>query len=150
MRAYKKAGRPPCALDGCPRPKYCKGLCVMHYDRLRRRGDVGTVESERRARGTGHVTDYGYLWTSIPGHPLATAQNKVAVHRVVLYERIGPGRHPCHWCGKSLPWMGGADVAINVDHLDHNRLNNDPDNLVPSCLDCNTKRRPEDAQVQRA
>jgi len=41
---------------------------------------------------------------------------------------------------KELPWRGGASRAINVDHLDGDRLNNAPTNLVVSCLDCNTKR----------
>jgi hypothetical protein len=74
-------------------------------------------------------------------HPLARSQGKVAEHRVALFSKIGPGPHPCHWCGKSLAWDAERQsLKIMADHVDHDRLNNDPSNLVPSCLDCNTKR----------
>lgn len=62
-------------------------------------------------------------------------------HRAVLYDAIGPGPHSCHWCGKTIYWDAAAAERINTDHLDWNRLNNDAANLVPACLDCNTKRR---------
>lgn len=141
MRAYKKPGRPPCEVDGCGQPLYAKGLCTTHYNRLRRRGDVGTAGRERGRHGEGSVNNYGYLTVHIPGHPLATAQGKVYAHRAALFDKLGPDPQPCHWgCGRVLPWRGGASVAVNVDHLDANRLNNDPANLVASCLDCNTKR----------
>jgi len=76
----------------------------------------------------------------LPSHPLAGAQGKVGAHRVALFEKLGPADQPCHWCGLVLPWLGGAAKAINADHLDGDRLNNDPRNLVPACLQCNTKR----------
>lgn len=141
VRAHKKADRQPCGIDECVQPLYCKGLCVMHYARSRKRGTVGTAGRERQPFGSGYVNEYGYRVIKAPGHPLAGAQDKALEHRVALYEVIGPGEHPCHWCGKELPWLGGAGVCINVDHLDHNRLNNHPSNLVAACLDCNTKRR---------
>lgn len=140
LRAYKKPGRPPCDLAGCDQPLYARGLCVMHYNRLRKRGEVGGPGRERDPLGSGHVNEYGYRIIKAHGHPVATSQGKAYEHRVVLYEKLGQGPHPCHWCGKRMPWKGGAAVAINVDHLDGDRLNNSPDNLVASCLDCNTKR----------
>lgn len=82
----------------------------------------------------------GYLITRDPSHPLATAQGKLLVHRAILYAMLGEGEHPCHWCNKMLTWRGRPSLRISTDHLDHNRLNNHPSNLVPSCLDCNTKR----------
>lgn len=43
-----------------------------------------------------------------------------------------------------MPWRTTDRPAwkhsVNVDHLDGDRLNNDPDNLVPSCGWCNTNR----------
>lgn len=139
-RAYKKPGRPPCGIDGCDQPLYCKGMCVMHYTRSRKRGTPGDASRERLPIGSGHVNPDGYRVVKAPGHPLATAQDKAMEHRIVLHSVIGGGDHPCHWCSKELTWTGAAATRINVDHLDWNRLNNQPSNLVPSCLDCNTKR----------
>jgi hypothetical protein len=141
VRAYKKADRQPCGIDGCGQPLYCKGMCVMHYSRSRTLGHPGAAARKRQVNGTGGLTDDGYRVIKAPGHPLATAQDKALEHRVVLFAVIGDGIHGCHWCGKSLTWRGHAATRINVDHLDFDRLHNVPSNLVPSCLDCNTKRR---------
>jgi hypothetical protein len=129
-----------CATEGCDRPFYCKGYCTMHYQRLRARGDVGPASRVKAVDGAGFVTEQGYRIVHLPEHPLAGAQGKVREHRVVLWQKIGAGPHPCHWCGVSLDWFERPALRICVDHLDHNRLNNSPDNLVPSCLDCNAKR----------
>ena len=66
---------------------------------------------------------------------------------MVLWEKIGPGSHPCHWCGHLLVWMHGLSAeSLQVDHLDEDRANNDPTNLVPSCHTCNKLRsRPKGA-----
>ena len=72
-------------------------------------------------------------------HPLADSHYKVAEHRAVLYSKIGPGPHPCFWCGQMLSW--GGREGICSDHLDHDLSNNDPMNLVPSCSSCNSKRQ---------
>ena len=140
MRAYKKPGRPPCSVDGCVRPLYCRGKCLMHYNR-ELKGIEGGAEPLRRAFGTGSVNGDGYWVFHDSSHPLSNAQGKLLGHRAVLFDAIGAGVHPCHWCEKPLTWRGAADARINGDHLDHNKLNNDISNLVVSCLDCNTKRR---------
>jgi len=102
---------------------------------------VGGAERLRGVHGQGSVNGDGYRVFHDKEHPLATAQGKVLEHRAVLYERIGEGGHPCHWCKAIVTW-GEASAAsrLNVDHLDGDKLNNDPANLVPSCMDCNTKR----------
>lgn len=78
------------------------------------------------------------------GHPLADSQGRVLEHRFVVYEALGPGPHPCHWCGTDLHWdrrpIEHPTSALCIDHIDHNRLNNDLANLVPSCLSCNSRR----------
>lgn len=72
-------------------------------------------------------------------HPLARKGGLLGEHRKVLYEKIGPGPHLCHWgCGKLLEWGGLSGIV--ADHLDDDKLNNDPDNLVPSCSPCNCRR----------
>ena len=77
------------------------------------------------------------------GHPIAPPSGVVAVSRVVLYDKIGPGPHPCHWCGRQVEWRPGRglrDDALIVDHLNHDATNDAPDNLVPSCNSCNSGR----------
>ena len=62
-------------------------------------------------------------------------------HKVVLFDKLGPGTHPCHWCGLTLRWVKGtAGDALIGDHLDGAHRNNAPDNLVASCNGCNTIR----------
>ena len=106
--------------------------CKRHSVRNRERPSAGFWIS---ADGYRHLT-------GLFDHPLAR-RGKVAEHRKVLYDAIGPGPHPCYWrhlsgCGNdSLTWDDGTH-GINVDHLDEVRLNNDLDNLVVSCRSCNT------------
>lgn len=141
QRAYKRPDREPCSVDGCGRGKYAKQLCVMHYNRLKSSGSVGRAERSVRENGAGSINGDGYLVIRNPSHPLATSQGKLLVHRAVLYNALGAGPHPCHWCGVRLPWQGrSAAECINVDHLDFNRLNNSRENLVAACLHCNSKR----------
>lgn len=78
-----------------------------------------------------------------PNHPLAPPSGYIATHRVVLYDRIGPGPHACHWCGKMVDWAVGTkrkgDVLL-ADHVDGDRQNLAPENLVPACNACNVRR----------
>lgn len=83
------------------------------------------------------------MMTKLPGHPLAAPNGRIGVHVATLYERIGPGWHPCHWCGASVEWRPvGASRKDRLipDHLDGDPRNNDPANLVPACTGCNTGR----------
>lgn len=80
-----------------------------------------------------------------PGHPLATKNGHILRYRVVLYDAIGPGPHPCHWCGRPVDWVvrkgsGQGRDALAVDHLDGNERNDVLDNLVASCNECNALR----------
>ncbi len=141
-RLWLNARGRSCGMVGCDDPSYARGLCVMHYTRLRRAGRAGTSERIRGRHGEGSVTRLGYRVHCRPSHPLARAQGKVFEHRVVLFDRIGPGSHPCHWCGRRLDWEPPDDGAalLVADHLDGDGLNNQPENLVPSCIPCNATR----------
>jgi hypothetical protein len=84
-----------------------------------------------------------YRMVNRPGHPLAPPGGCLPAHRVALYEKIGPGPHPCHWCGKQVEWRVGAGSrpgALVVDHVDGDTKNNEPENLVASCVGCNSTR----------
>jgi hypothetical protein len=84
----------------------------------------------------------GYrILTGQQEHPLAQDNHQLGEHRAVLYDKIGTGLHLCHWqCGTLLTWGEGQNDGIHVDHLDGDRLNNDPENLVPACWLCNFRR----------
>lgn len=72
---------------------------------------------------------------------------RIYVHRKILRDKIGDGEHPCFHCGRMVAWDKWHNEhprdALVVDHLDANKLNNDPDNLVPSCNRCNSLRGAE-------
>jgi hypothetical protein len=88
------------------------------------------------------ATPKRYHMVRAPGHALAGPSGLMLLHRKLLFERIGPGWHPCYWCGEPVEWRrGGLTVgALVADHVDHDKLNNDPANLVPSCNPCNAHR----------
>lgn len=123
---------------GCSKPvrrsraKYCSRPCS---DSARRAGSNTESKGPYR-RLVGHI-----------GHPLASKQTGVILeHRKVLFDHIGPGDHPCHWCKALVTWQHKAYSRAGnlvVDHLDGNRFNNSLDNLVPSCSPCNTGRGSE-------
>lgn len=140
-RAWLSSRGLTCRVKGCDNPFYARGCCVMHYERLRSFGAPGGPERLIGPSGAGSIGRYGYRILRRTGHPLARAQGKVFEHRLVLYERIGPGRHPCHWCSATVSWdRKPGTAALVADHLDGDRLNNDPTNMVPACIPCNTHR----------
>lgn len=125
--------------SGSPRsPK--SPYCEMHYGRLRRNG---TLELLRTPTGTALASN-GYRLVRVTGHPLAHLDGWAYEHRIVLYEKLNGQRAPCHWCGLMLSWdetYPESMTALVTDHLDGDKVNNDPDNLVPACNPCNMLRR---------
>lgn len=101
------------------------------------------AEASRRLRGKKngqesagvYLTRQGYrALTGHWGHPLAK-DGEILEHRKVLFDRVGFGPHPCFWCRRPLSW-----IQIRADHLDGDRLHNDPANLVVACDGCNVRR----------
>lgn len=138
----RKSDRPPCRLDGCEkrgRSPY-EDICSMHYHREYRHGDGDRTAWDVRTKD-GSV----YRRVKIPGHPLARKNGDVWEHRVVLYNKVGPGPQLCHHCDRRILWFVADPQKndprlIQVDHLNNNRSDNRPDNLVPCCHRCNTRR----------
>jgi hypothetical protein len=127
-----------CTVPGCTKPSRNNkpSWCRMHYHRWYRHGDVHTVS-------TGVHTSVGrrYRTTHRPDHPLAGSSGRIYVHRLVLWDTIGPGSHLCHWCGLTEHWSPtDGRPALQVDHLDGVGDNNDAANLVPACGRCNGAR----------
>lgn len=62
----------------------------------------------------------------------------------MLYGKVGPGTHPCHWCGKPVTWAvgrrGGGPGVLVTDHVNGDKHDNTLSNLVPSCQSCNVRR----------
>lgn len=135
-----------CTIEGCGRIGNNRGLCLMHAKRVRRNGTA-----ETRPVGAAPPPRVGKYRRVFVGkdHPLAHARGTVWAHRLALYEAIGPGEHPCHWCGVLVHWEArwpASPDGLCADHIDNNRENNDPSNLVPACGPCNTSRQPAGAQ----
>lgn len=130
-----------CQADGCERRAGARGLCKTHYSRWAATGDP--LGLRRAPNGSGWIS-HGYRVLPAAGHPLSSKDDRVFEHRMVLFDKIGPGGHPCHWCGVMVRWLNGdgagAQGALIADHVDTDTLNNDPANLVPSCWKCNVGR----------
>ena len=81
-----------------------------------------------------------------PTHPLATKNGYVAEARMLLFDKVGVGSHPCHYCKKMVNWKvligrGTESDCIVVDHIDNNWRNNKLSNLAVSCQACNGSRQ---------
>lgn len=137
---YRKPTWERCTIDGCEKKPAWRTspLCEMHYARQRRNGDPEKLV-ERSGR---RVTSHGYVQLRCDGHALAHKTGWAFEQRLVLYAKIGPGAHPCHWCGTRVTWDARYPARIDAlvaDHVDGDKLNNAPENLMPSCNPCNTK-----------
>jgi hypothetical protein len=109
----------------------------------RPQSNVGKFCSKRCAYDARRVgTPSRYRMVYAPGHPLAPRSPYVPEHRLLMWNQLGPGSHPCHYCGRSLAWRPGEGVggdALVIDHLDRDPSNNKLGNLVASCTSCNLR-----------
>jgi hypothetical protein len=129
-----------CSIDGCRKPHRAKGYCQAHYLRFIRYGDPLLIT--RRSAGSGSIHG-GYIRIYQPEHSLASSKGYVYAHRIALFDAIGDGEHLCWICGRMVTWdhdYPRHSDGLVVDHLDRDRLNNNPKNLRPSCGYCNLHR----------
>lgn len=124
-----------CSADGCGSSPQRRWMCEAHAD------EVDQATPRRSPAGSGYMRADGYIEVRLPeSHPLARG-GRTLLHRVALWDKIGPGQHPCNWCARTVRWCFGlAPDALVADHVDFDTTNNDPANLVPSCTGCNTSR----------
>lgn len=124
----KRCGE-PFTVDGTARERerqYCGQACARH----------GNWKERPTAP---------YRNTLLPeGHPLTAGKGRmVSVHKLVLWNKIGPGEHPCHYCSTPVSWDAPrySPERLETEHLDRDRFNNEPENLVPCCHRCNMQNR---------
>src|SRR5262252_694293 len=98
------SARHPCRVPDCPRPAIARGWCKHHWQRWKRTGDP--LGHRPRPKGHGSFSN-GYRMLSIDG-------TAVLEHRLVMSQILG---RP----------LTRQEV---VHHLDENRANNRPENLM--------------------
>jgi hypothetical protein len=125
-----------CSVQDCDKPARSGGaeLCGMHYHRRYRHGDVHKTAIGKTTR----TEQSAYRRVTRPSHPLADKWGRLWEHRANLYDKIGAGEHPCWACGVMLQWQRrGPLPQIQTHHLNRDRSDNRPENIVPSCQPCN-------------
>lgn len=124
-----------CKVIGCRglavREKYT--VCEAHYCMHRRTGSYeGKIRNHR-------VTDGKYVRIIGKGsgdHPIASKKSKILYeHRMVAYDSRNGICEPCFWCGTKLDWENCV-----IDHLNEDKHDNRPDNLLIACTNCNRAR----------
>ena len=86
MKKSTKRKQKECSVGGCRRKIHAKGLCNMHYQRLRNNNKVGEAGPKK---GVGSITRNGYRTFHNPDHPNSSKHNIIFEHRMVMSEMLG-------------------------------------------------------------
>lgn len=135
--APPKANVGQCAVDGCDSDARTRGWCRKHYTRQLRHGSMHPTRAQPRSV---HPGAQGYMVQHNPDHPLADANGTVYYHRLVMWDRLDGQPTTCAFCARAIGWSVPGGDSISVEHLDGDRQNNHPLNLVAACFSCNAKR----------
>ncbi len=137
-----------CTYTGCEGVARTRGWCALHYARWKKHKDPSVVllhvtPFTGAAEGT-RLRIKAYWRVKIPNHPMADKKGWVIEHRMLMYDRFGPGPHPCWCCCEELKWEPFARGAstkgkIVINHLNEDGHDNRMKNLVFSCVECNRK-----------
>lgn len=116
---------------------------------------IKRIQREWREANEGHLytETSGYVKYVGFNHPAASPSGLTGYHRIVLWDKLSGKDAPCNWCGRQLYWSKSYPKhqdALITDHVDTNKQNNDPSNLVPSCGKCNVSREGGRKQHVRA
>lgn len=143
-RREREGGRKICAVEDCGRFVVGNGFCYKHYARWKHHGTPMLMD---RTGPNNHF----YGKTHTPETRAKLASRRGPLHqgwrggvgylpygpefrrklRTLIRERDG---HRCMRCGKTQAEEGRT---LQVHHLDHDKMNNDPSNLATSCASCN-------------
>lgn len=131
-REIRKLESGPCSTQGCSGKATHRGrtVCETCSGRIRRTGSA-----DQRKPAYRYTTGAGYIKLLRPDHPLSDASGAVFEHRLMVFEQLGPGAHPCFWCGVHIGWPDAV-----IDHLNEDKQDNSAANLAYSCNDCNRAR----------
>lgn len=93
-----------CSIDGCELRSNCKSLCVMHYTRLKRSGEVGPA---------GKISDGSYGENRDGYRRIIVDGKRILEHRAIMQDILG------------------RDLikGENVHHKNGDRMDNRPENL---------------------
>lgn len=132
-KAKLKAG--VCKINGCngsaTRDKFT--VCEAHYCMFRRNGNYeGQYRSPTSKQGN-YIRVNG---KPAKKHPMSTKTSGMLYeHRMVAYDARNGICEPCFWCGKELEWENCV-----IDHLNEDKHDNRPENLLIACTHCNRAR----------
>jgi len=93
QRKRRKRGSPylsiPCGVADCVRLAWSKGLCDLHYNRLRTTGEIGPPGLKKRESGIPWTDPRsGYVYIHSPGK-----RKRVLQHRLVMEQHLGRSLH---------------------------------------------------------
>lgn len=116
-----------CAVDGCERKPHSLGYCGKHYQRFKKWGDPLFV---RVAKPPRPATDPSVHYLR-PGEPIPKGEPKryINVHGyAILRWRVAPRTYVETLEHRVI--NGRVTTAEHVHHIDRNKLNNHPSNLL--------------------
>lgn len=124
-----------CKINGCnglaTRDKFT--VCEAHYCMFRRNGNYNGKYKSPTAKQGNYIRVNG---KEAKKHYMATDKSGLLYeHRMVAYDVRNGICEPCFWCGIELDWK-----SCVIDHLNEDKHDNSPENLLISCVKCNRAR----------